>query len=63
MEDASAQRAQVGKFIAHNLMGHKPTNEDAGEEAHDGQENLAGYEVEPVEQWTAKKDKFVSSAK
>ena len=30
-------------------MGHKPSDEDAGEEAHDRQEQLAGNEIEEVE--------------
>ena len=40
----------VGEFIAHYLMGHKPTNQDAGQEAHDRQEQLSCDKVEETEQ-------------
>ena len=50
MEDATvAQRAVVRKLIAHTLMGHKPSDKDAGEEAYDRQEQLSGNEVEEIE--------------
>ena len=49
MEILSAQGAPVGKLVTHNLMRNEPSNEDAGEESDDRQENLACYEVKPVE--------------
>ena len=54
MEITSTQRPPVGKLIVYQLMGSRPSDEDTGEESHDGQEYLAGDEVEPVEQRLAK---------
>ncbi len=42
------QRTIVCKLVAHNLMRHKPTDEDAGEEAHNRQEQLSGNKIEEV---------------
>ena len=36
VEETSAQRAPVGEFVAHNFVGHKPADENAGQEAYDG---------------------------
>ena len=44
----------VGKLIPHNLMRHEPADEDTGQEAHDGQEQLACHKVEQVEDRLAK---------
>ena len=49
-----AQRAPVRKLILHNLMGYKPTDEDTGQEAHHGQEQLARHEIKQVEEGLAK---------
>ena len=50
VEETSAQRAPVGELVAYHLVGQKPTDKDTGQETDDGQEDLAGNEVEPVEQ-------------
>ena len=40
----------IGKFITHNLMRHKPSDKNTGQEAHDRQEQLSSNEVEKAEQ-------------
>ena len=50
MEKASAKGSPIGELVVHHLVRYKPANEDAGQEAHNGQEDLACDEVEPVEQ-------------
>ena len=48
-EPPIAKRTPVCKFITYDLMWHKPADKDTGEEAHDRQEQLAGDEIEYVE--------------
>lgn len=50
VEKGAAQRAPVGELVADDFVGDEPTDEDAGEEAHHGEENLTRHEVEDVEQ-------------
>ena len=45
-----AQRSPVSEFGTHNLMRHKPTDEDTREEAHNRQEELAGDKIEKIEE-------------
>ena len=49
-EECGAQSAPVGELVFHNVLGHKPAQEDAGEESAYGQENLSGYKVEHIEE-------------
>ena len=52
MEEAVVvtQFSPVAELVAYDFMRHEPTDEDAGQEAYYGQENLTRDEVEPVEQ-------------
>ena len=51
MEEAAIIKCSpVGEFITHNLMRYEPTNQDAGQEAHDRQQQLACYKVKQIEQ-------------
>jgi hypothetical protein len=61
VEVATAERSPVGKLVAHHLVGYSPANEDAGEEADDGQEYLACDEVESDEQRLSKEREAVDS--
>ena len=55
MEETSTKSSPVGKLVAHYLVGYEPANEDAGEETYHRQENLARYEVKPVEKTLSEK--------
>ena len=50
MEEWAAQCTPVGELVAHYLVRHKPADEDTGKETYDGQEDLPGNEVKPIEQ-------------
>ena len=61
-EEASSQCAAVGELVLNHASRHAPSDEQAGEEAANGQEYLSGNEVEHVEQWTAEDLKPVTAA-
>ena len=54
MEESSAQLAAIGKLVAHHLVVDIPADEDTRQEAHHGQEDLTGDEIEQIEQRLAK---------
>ena len=54
VEETSTQCPPVRELVAYCLMGHKPSDEDTGQEAYYWQEYLSRDEVEPVEQRLAK---------
>lgn len=56
VEIVTAKSTPIGEFVAHELVGDKPAEEDAGQKTYDGEENLSGDEIEPVEEGTSKKD-------
>ena len=43
------QGPHVRKLVTYDLMRHKPTDEDTGQEAHNWEEQLSGHKVEQVE--------------
>ena len=49
-EEAAPQRAPVGKLILDNRLGNKPSQEDAGQEATDRQEDLSCDEIKHIKQ-------------
>ena len=57
-----AQSTPVGELILHNFMRNKPTDEYTGEETHDGQEQLARYKVEEVEECLAEELQHLAHA-
>ena len=50
VEEAAAEGTPVGELVTHNLVRYEPTDEDAGEEADNRQEDLACDEVKPIEE-------------
>ena len=53
-QPAIIKRSHVSELIANNLMGHKPTKEYAGKEAHHWQEQLSCDEIKQIEERHAK---------
>ena len=41
--------SHVGKFITHNLMRHKPPDQDTGQEANEWQQQLSRHKIEQTE--------------
>ena len=62
VEVATTQRTPVGELVAHNIVRHCPPDEDTCEEADNGQEDLTGDEVEPVEQRLAEERQTVNGS-
>ena len=60
-EQCAAQRAVVGKLIAHNLFGYVPSEEQACEQSAEGEEYLSCEEVEEREQWHAEERQSLDS--
>ena len=50
-EESTAQCPPVSELVVHDSLGDIPAYKQTGEEATDGQHNLSGNEVEPVEEW------------
>ena len=50
LKETTTHRAPVGELILDELLRYEPAEEDARQEAADGQEDLTGDDVEDVEE-------------
>ena len=53
-EESAAKSTVVGELIIYHLTRYKPSKKQTSEEAYDGKKQLTRYEVEEIEQRTAK---------